>query len=108
MDSKSIENYLSHTTHHFGEIEIGKTVSAIFTYTGTQEIKEINTSCFCLSTRKTKFLDRTEIKVSWNVKPTPKINKPSKKKVDIIFDNDDEITLTLTGTIINEIPSHIS
>jgi hypothetical protein len=35
----------------------------------------------------------------WEVKPTPKINKRSKKTVDIIFDNGDETSLTLTGII---------
>jgi len=99
MDTEKISDHLSHTVHNFDEIKIGQTKIATFIYTGKQKIKEIKTSCFCLSVRKTEFLDRTEIKVMWEVKPTPKINKRSKKTVDIIFDNGDETSLTLTGII---------
>lgn len=99
MVAKQIADNLSHSYHNFDTLKIGERKTATFIYTGKQEIRELKTSCFCLSTRRTKYLDRTEIRVTWTAKPTPKINRPSKKTVDIIFDNGDETTLILEAII---------
>lgn len=99
MHIEKTEDNLNFTLFDFGDIYIGKKYSTTFIYTGEKEIKSIIPSCFCLSITKIKYLDRTEIKVTWNVKPTPKVNYRSKKKIDLILD-DEELTLTLYGKII--------
>lgn len=101
MDSKQTVNNLKfdYYQYDFDEVKVGETKIATFTYHGDLNIKDVNPSCFCLSIRRTKYLDRTEIRISWKIKPTPKINYKSKKTIDITFENDDQVTLTLTATI---------
>lgn len=99
MHVKKTEDYLNFKTFDFGNIKIGTKHSATFIYTGEKPILSVNLSCFCLSVQRIKYLDRTEVKVTWDVKPTPKINYISKKRVDLILE-DEEITLTLIGKII--------
>lgn len=98
MHVKKTEDYLNFKTFDFGNIKIGTKHSVTFIYTGEKPILSVNPSCFCLSVQRIKYLDRTEVKVTWDVKPTPKINKRSKKTIDLIFE-DEEITLTLTAII---------
>ena len=101
MVTAKTSNHLewSHTTNYFDEIKIGTTKIATFIYTGPKKILSITPSCHCLTVKSTKYSDNTAITVYWKVKPTPKINRESKKQVTVVME-DEEVTLTLIGKII--------
>jgi hypothetical protein len=87
--------------YDFERVKKGKIISTKFIYTGEKSIRSIRESCLCLSHRKTKFLDRTEITVWWNTNKSTKRNTVFKsyKNLVIFFDDNSFQSLALIAEI---------
>lgn len=85
----------------FGRVKRNKTVGVHFIYSGDKEIKSIRESCLCLSHRKVKFLDRTEITIWWDTSKS--VNKSNKfkswKRATVFFEDGSFQNLNLIAEI---------